>query len=164
MTFINIVIEGNVRSKLAKLQALLDPAAVGVFLNEAIEKQINIRARQRFQSEGDDASGKWAPLSPGTQNIRESMQYGAAHPINVRTGELRDFIENGDARIAIEPSAATLTLPSSVPSGNLGKKFKGAQQGEGTAPARPVLALGATDLAQTVTALEQYIRSGTGVL
>lgn len=114
------------------------------------------RMRQRFRSAGDDASGRWAPLSPRTHWWREQFiaNTGASikkdRPINVRTGELREF---ATTTFDMESTAttATLTLPTrAVRSGPLATKLRHAQLGgqspSGTAfPARPVARINARD-------------------
>lgn len=163
MTYVNVVITGNVSRKLGRLQRVLSPASIGAFLTTSAEQYLHNRAAQRFAHEGDDAVGQWQQLAFATQNIRSSQGFGAAHPINVRTGRLRDFIVNAPGSLQIDPTGAMLTLPGSQPSGELGEKFQTAQQGKPPrTPARPVLAMSATDLAGVMSLLEVFIRSGVG--
>lgn len=164
MTILNVVIEGNASRNLARLSAVVSPQGMGVFLNETVARYLRERIARRFDSEGDDVSGKWAPLTDATMQIRANKGYPPAHPINVRTGTLRNYIENSPDRLDIDPTGAMLTLPGRAPTGSLKKKVLGAQQGENRAPARPVLGVNATDMAFTMTALEAFIRSGVGAL
>lgn len=163
MTILNIVIEGNASRNMARLATVLTPPSLALFLSETVDRYLISRISERFNSEGDDAVGKWAPLAPATQKIRASRGYGAAHPINVRTGELRRFVEGASNRLISEdPTGAMLSRPSRA-SGRVREKLAGAQQGEFPAPPRPVLGLSMTDMAFTMTALEAYIRAGVGV-
>lgn len=153
-----IVLTGNVEQKLASLMFALQSNNLLAFLTTQVEPFLIERASRRFATEGDDVTGVWAPLKPATQAIRASENYGAAHPINVRTGELARFITGSPFKKEVDSTGASLTFPERQPSGKLGKKFKGAQQGEGRAPARPVIGLGATDLGFVMGELETYIR------
>jgi len=164
MTSMQIVIEGNVDEKLGRLFEVLQPGAIESWLGEVLDTQLHNRVKNRFAKEGDDAVGRWAPLTLATQMIRANAQFGAAHPINVRTGELKSFVEDSPGRVELDTLGATLTLPGSQPGGELGKKFAGAQQGEGTAPPRPVLGMNSKDTIAAMTALELYIRTGVGEL
>lgn len=164
MTFVNVVITGNTSRVLARLSELLSPGPLGVFMDEQIGALLQTRARDRFKNEGDDASGKWAPLADATEQIRLAQGYGAAHPINVRTGDLESFIEDSPNRIIMDGQGVTLNFPGTDPTTRVGEKLKGAQQGEGRAPARPVLAINERDAAMAVGALESYIRTGVSLL
>src|SRR4051812_39482393 len=61
-------------------------------LSGGIADALRWRAQNRFTTEGDSASGKWAALRPATEDIREFLGYPRAHPINKRSGELRTFV------------------------------------------------------------------------
>lgn len=165
MTEVILTIDpGETEVVLDKLSVLLEPTSLGAWLENVVNRQLQDRAKNRFTKEGDDVTGKWAPLTDATQDIRASLNYGPAHPINVRTGELKAFIEGNPGRITYDELGTTLTIPGDQPTGALNDKFMGAQQGEGRAPARPVLSLNSKDMAAAVTALEAYIREGTGIL
>ena len=155
--------QSNVEEMLLRLDTALDPRAVAGFLTGSIDPYLRSRAAARFQGEGDDVVGEWAPLAPATEAIREQAGYGASHPINVRTGELEDYIVNSPNRIDITPGGADLVLPGTAPSGELAKKVRTAQQGNETGPitpARPVLGMNERDLAFIMFALMEYIETG----
>lgn len=46
--------------------------------------------QEQFASEGAESGDRWPELAKSTQEERERLGYGAAHPILVRTGELRE--------------------------------------------------------------------------
>jgi len=154
-------------AKIAKLMFALEPLALVGWMEAVVEPYIKTRAAARFKSEGDDASGKWAPLAQATIAIRTGGQidYGSG-PINHRTGALEDYITNSPGGYFVAEGEALMIYPGNAPSGSnetgsLEKKMIAAQQGLGTAPARPVIALSGADLAAVTTELEAYIMSFT---
>lgn len=159
--FLEIAITGDTEQKLQRLSALLNPEPVAAWMGETVDGYLHERASQRFDEEGDDASGKWAALKESTQTIRASMQFPPAHPINVRTGELADFIENTPGRVVPDTQGVTLTLPGKEP-GNpiLQDKLRRAQKGDIRTPARPVLAVNEHDALAIMTEFEYYLRAG----
>lgn len=138
----------------------LAPQSMAFFLSNYVEPQLHRRARERFRKEGDEVSGKWAALRPATQAIRGSMGYGESHPINVRTGQMENFITAAPGQINVGVmGGASLTLPGSEPTGQLEEKIRTAQMGKDspdTVP-RPVLGLGVRDLEETMVAMGSYL-------
>lgn len=135
------------------------PLALAGFLRTYIDPFLRQRAGTRFQQEGDDASGSWLPLMESTQEIRSNEGYAPSHPINVRTGELEDYIVNHAGSIVGTATGAVLTLPGDPASGELADKISTAQMGREdpyTVP-RPVLALAAADLEYTLVSLGEFI-------
>lgn len=123
--------------------------------NEAMD-WLQQRGQDRFAAEGDDASGDWEPLKPATRKIRHDSGYPPSHPINVRSGDLRDFLLGDDGAITpLGADGARLTWPGTAPSGLTKEKLRVAQRGDKFGnnnlfpqtftPARPVLALSELD-------------------
>lgn len=138
---------------LTKLAFLLSPPGLSAFLGTEVGPYLQKRAKARFAEEGDDASGKWAPLKPATIQIRESMNYGSG-PINVRTGELENWVTQGNWDAYPTGYGASLKYPGNTPSGELADKVETAQAGRkypSTVP-RPVLATNETDMLFVLTA------------
>jgi hypothetical protein len=158
---LSIYIRGNTEYKLMRLSQLLLPESVAAWMGSVVDSFLHERIRQRFENEGDDAAGRWRELAQSTQAIRAQMGYGAEHPINVRTGELQNYIEGTPGRVVPDPVGATLNLPGK-PAGNvdLQDKYRVAQQGFENTPPRPVLALSEKDLVGVMGELEAYIRVG----
>lgn len=141
------------------------------FLTMDVGPYLQTRAKGRFAAEGDDVSGKWAPLRPATEAIREAgrsqglWSVGDAHPINVRTGELEDYITGGQG--AVFPSGmagARIQYPRITGKPTVRKKMKIAQKG-GLAPnsghqtpPRPVIGLNEQDLVFVLTSLSLHLR------
>lgn len=151
--------DAGVQAMLRKLDTALDPSAVAAFLGATIEPYFRERARQRFQSEGDDVVGRWVPLAEATKAIRVQMGYGEG-PINRRTGALENYIINSPTGVGINPAGATLTMPGDKGSASIQKKMKAAQQGldNPRTPARPVVGMNEKDLAFTLEAFALYIQ------
>jgi hypothetical protein len=160
-----LVEEKQVEALLGKLDTALNPVAIAAFLGATVDPHIRRRARDRFQAEGDDAVGKWLPLTPATQQIRAQMGYGASHPINVRSGQLQDYIVDAPNQIQVSPIGATLIMPGPAPTGQLADKVRTAQRGspDGRTPPRPVIGMSEQDLAFVLTALGGYIQKAGGV-
>lgn len=158
-----------VRTALTKLHMALQPLMLLPWMNAVLEPYFQQRAVQRFQSEGDDVSGKWAPLKPATINIRTTGQidYGAG-PINVRTGALERYVTESQGFYTTLSGEAVMVYPGNAPkgsnvTGNLADKLRAAQQGlpasgnQGPTPPRPVIGVNERDLGSVLTFLELYL-------
>lgn len=163
---IDVVMAGDsvgVQRMLLHMMAKLSPTNLVGFLNNKIDPYLRMRARSRFSSEGDDVVGKWASLSPFTQQIRSSQGYGGSHPINKRTGRLEAYIIGGSNQIIATPLGASLTTPGQKPTGQMLDKVLTAQEGssggKGQRPTvpRPVMGLNERDLLFVLTALAYEI-------
>lgn len=160
-----IVIEGDdrsVRRMLERLDLTLSPPSIGTWLGMRVDPWIRMRARDRFQNEGDDVTGPWAPLRQATERIRAQQGYGAAHPINHRTGKLEQYITGAPNRITIHSLGATLTMPGRAPNGELKTKVETAQMGKPypqTVP-RPVMGMNERDLLAVLVDMSRFIREG----
>lgn len=133
---------------LTHLDLLMSPASIAGFLKNFVVNYFQQQAEQRFAMEGDEATGKWAPLKQSTVEIRTSKGFGAG-PINVRTGELKDFVTTNEGSIGIDVGA-TLEWPTGLPEGtDLMYKYRTAQTGtsSGRVPARPVVGMSFRDMA-----------------
>lgn len=165
--YIDIELTGDskyVEKMLDHLDQKLGPQGLTAFLSMTVFPYLMKRAKQRFADEGDSAVGKWAPLAPATEVIRQQMGYGGAHPINVRTGELERYITQGSVTSSVQasPMGAFLQHPSSSPSGKLKSKLKTAQKGDpkfgrSGVPPRPVLGMDEVDLGFIITALAFFV-------
>lgn len=161
----------SVEDMLARLDTALSAEALAEFLTVKVAPFLGARAKERFRTEGDDASGKWAPLMPATQAIRASgaQTYGWAigpdHPINRRTGELEDYITSGNGKTIPWSSGASLVYPDPANAqGELVDKVATAQKGR-VSPrtvARKVLAVNETDLDFVLRRLQEHIVVGAG--
>lgn len=163
--FIDFEIVGNrqgVQFMLDRIDSALSPVGLAAFLHGSVAPWLEERAEQRFAKQGDDASGRWAPLKPITVEIREEEGYGPG-PINQRTHELRDYILGVGSDVTAGPGLASLTFPGKpANTQRLKTKVETAQKGKAR-PAtvkRPVLAVNERDLGQVLTSLAFFIRTG----
>jgi hypothetical protein len=155
---------------LAGIEVAISPPSLAGWLSTEMTPFLRHRARMRFAAEGDDTVGRWHPLRESTNEIRESMGYPRAHPINRRSGELEDYIVNSPADVRVAGVGAELTFPGVSPgSGELEDKVWTAQEGRGfggthvdrdphTIP-RPVLGLGAPDLEFALVGLNGWVHT-----
>lgn len=143
----------SVDALLKKISAAFSATRSAEFLAGPADEWFRKRVSDRFAAEGDDATGGWAPLAqPATGDYRERGGYGREHPINVRTGELRRWMETEGIVTTASETAAVLSLPGPQPSQVGALKFQHAQLGGDSYPARPVLAFNATDFEGVVMA------------
>lgn len=152
--------EAGVQAMLLHLETKLSPPSLGVFLAAKVDPFLRVRSGQRFAGEGDDVVGQWLPLTAATQGIRQQMGYGAAHPINRRTGQLEDYIRNAPSNLTVHPAGANLTYPGTPATGDTLDKLQTAQQGSPfpATPPRPVLGVNERDLAAVLTMLALEIQ------
>lgn len=159
-----IVDDSEVQALLGRLEFALSSPSLSDFLRAKAVPHFQERANSRFESEGDNASGAWAELAWSTQQIREDQGYGGQHPINRRTNELHEFMTSDGGDIRPMAAGAFLSWPS-IPEGELGAKYKTAQQGlkNPKTPARPVAAVDVTDLEWLLSGLADWIATEAGV-
>lgn len=161
-----LVEDMGVQRMLARMAVTLSPPSLVGFLEGTVDPYIHARARSRFKGEGDDVSGKWMELSQVSQDIRASQNIGAAHPINVRTGQLEDYITGTPGGAVPDGFGAVLTSPGTPPSGEpLLTKVQTAQAGKSypKTVARPVMGVNQTDLATVLTELGKFISIGVAI-
>lgn len=162
--FIELEIIGNdrgVQRMLEIVDSSMSAVGLAAFLYGSVGPWVMSRAEERFKQEGDDVTGKWAPLMPRTQEIRESYGFGGSHPINKRTGELEDYITQGQVSVVTSPGVGILRFPGNPPnSPSLREKMKTAQQGRAnpSTVARPVLGLNEKDLIAVMELLAFHIQ------
>lgn len=107
------------------------------------------RARRRFETEGDDVTGPWAELSLATQGFRRRHGFPPEHPINVRTGGLRQYVTQ-TYDMTEGWREVTFNMPGRADNSVIRKKYRAAQRGgvgkSGLPfPARPVIAMNEND-------------------
>lgn len=147
-----------------RLGMAIDTGSLGAFMSTIADEHIKLRIENRFSSEGDDASGKWKELGWVTNEFRSNQGFQREHPINERTGELKEWILEDDPDISIMAYGGIQgTWPGEQPTGWLFKKFKTAQQGDERTQARPILAMDVTDLLAIQSALGAWIAGVTGM-
>jgi hypothetical protein len=163
----------NVRVDSFETQAMLSFAMVAVsgpslagFLDDKAANWLHEEIGLRFAYEGDRKSGDWPRLQESTNQIREALGFPADTPINIRTGDLEEFVTTAHD-VTQGPMSASMDLPGDVPDPVLAKKLRTAQQGAssgenpfpgtGPTPPRPVLAVDETDMVELLARLEAHI-------
>ena len=154
----------QVAHMLNRLYVSIDPTMLTLFLGSTVETYLTKRAQNRFRSEGDSAvGGPWEQLHEATWAYRSAQGYGSQHPINIRTGEMENYIVGTPGRAYPHSLGATLIYPGTPPKGELKKKVETAQIGRSARPVtdpRPVLGMDETDLTAVLTSLSLYIARG----
>jgi hypothetical protein len=140
----------------------LSSTRLATFMTTSMLPYLRRRAKERFASEGDDVSGKWAPLTEATNEIRQRGGFPPEHPINQRTHGLYQWITAGAVPLLeISSTSTTMTWPGNV-SGDMSDKFSTAQKGKskggryGATPARPVVGLGLADATSAISLLSMW--------
>lgn len=112
---------------------------------------------QNFRSESSGFGG-WAPLAPATQRQRARLGYGAAHPILVRTGQLRGHVLTAPARISRVSGGFELRI---APSPSVGGRPKYVANARGTSriPARPMVSLTPQASTAVTSAISRFLRN-----
>lgn len=155
----------SVEEVLRNLESTFESASLADFLRNEATSHLRARARSRFSSEGDDATGKWLPLKESTNAIRRKLGFPPAHPINVRTGELKAYVLVAPPAIIQTAGAATLTWPGNVGGGRIEEKFLTAQIGSDVnhqypgsyTPPRPVVGVSVNDMIQLQAETLEFI-------
>lgn len=145
-----------------RIEERLGDTELGAWMESELIAYLHQRASNRFASEGDDATGPWDALSSITESIRASQGYAPAHPINVRSGDLRSFMIGDDGNLSAAGGGMQLQYPSDPPTTELRDKLATAQTGRQTPRTvmRPVVALGLTDFNDVMDLLSIYITDG----
>lgn len=144
-----VVDDFDTQEALRKTSRSISPTSLGAWLATDAARLMREAAQDRFTNEGDASSGGWAPLKWPTQNIREALGYDREHPINVRTGNLRDWVINNTGSVNVTGYGSRLTWPTGTTGDpELQRKYRTAQRGKARPPTvpRPVVALGLNDV------------------
>lgn len=122
------------------------------------------RTERRFEAEGDDASGKWAPLTHDTQRIRSSQGYMPDHPILERSGELREAVLTSKGNLTVDPSGVMLEWPGGINTPDNSKHIAYAIAQKGSLPnktvSRPIAAADDTDMILLMESLADELFEG----
>ena len=153
------VLDSDVQSDIRTLADRTSASGLKFFLENVADPFLQSRVRQRFASEGDDAVGPWLPLSPATEAIRQNKGYSGAHPINIRTSDMYDYLTSSRADVSTTAASSTLTFPPAGANTLLEEKIRTAQMGKRypATPARPVLGLSMTDVTVITHDLAEYM-------
>lgn len=173
---VDLQIEGDSREASLRLDGLdkaFQPTLLAAnFFFRRVHNDIIERIESRFRSEGDGMSGPWRQLAPYTEEMRAAGGFGPAHPINVRTGEMKRHLLETKPDIVPTSVGVTYKTPGDAGDATMQSKIRtaqigGQQPGFRDTPPRPVLGLDETDLGLILMNLALHIAdfqpgSGTG--
>lgn len=149
-------------NQLMALKHRLSDDGLEEFLEDLVDPYLKDRASARFANEGDDAVGRWLPLSATTEQIRLALGYGGAHPINQRTRDLMTYILTSGPETSMTADGMELKFPADGADALIQEKIRTAQTGKPIpmTPPRPVVALAERDATDITTLLSDYILDG----
>lgn len=147
-----------VLDRLRNLERMLGGEFLSFFLTTDVVQILQHSTENRFDSEGADVGG-WQALSPATVDIREMLGFPGAHPINVRTGYMKDVLTNANGIAMPSAFGAGMNWPENIGSSNdIVPKVTTAQMGNGDkTPARPVISAEPEDLIGTMSAIAAHL-------
>jgi len=150
----------QVEAALLTLSQRLDVGMVAWMQNDLVD-HLQERARNRFASGGDDASGPWAPLRPATVAIRGSLGFPPSGPINIRTHDLYNYIVGDNGSVSYS-AGWTLSWPNLPGDKDTNDKLQTAQRGKPSPNTtdRPVVALGPGDYTNIMANLAVFLTTG----
>lgn len=150
--------DAQVRRTTLALTRVVEAQSLEIFLTGRAEPYLKQRATARFRRQGDDRTGRWKPLAESTKRKREAEGFPASRPINIRTGELHDYITKGPSLHGAGAGQAYLVLPGPGADEEQMKAVM-AQRGssDGRTPARPVLAISEVDTRQLTRRLNWWV-------
>lgn len=162
---LDVTIEtSDLEATLTRLETSISPMGLSIFLIGGVLPWVKQRAQERFANEGDDVSGKWAPLEPSTQEFRANGPWGVgpSSPINRRSGDLEEYITKSNSTIIAAVDSAVMVYPDAAPTGPLKEKVETAQSGKAKpkTTARPVLGLSEVDMVYTMQSLQFWVEHG----
>jgi len=163
------VLDKELQKSLIGITGALSPEGMSAFMSVVMVPYLKDRAKERFEDEGDDVSGKWEPLKPATQAIRAGnpdWNVGPDHPINVRTHELENYIIGSNALVRPNDLGAQMQYPARPSTKRtIRDKMKTAQTGSSNprTVARPVLGMNEADMIYMQLALVKHILMGESV-
>lgn len=148
------------QAMLTRLEQKMLPPSMIAFMQSTVVPYIHQRTAARFAGEGDDVVGKWSPLKVETETIRLKHGYPGAHPINVRTGQMRNAVTGSFGDVISAGGVTDLEFPNTVNiAGQLARKIMTAQMGSSfpPTPARPILGFNENDSIALTALLAGYL-------
>lgn len=163
-----VVSDKRVQLRIRAIEERISASGMAAFFMSVGTNYLQGRATARFEGGGDDASGKWHPLSPHT--IRDKVEAGLDPRINIRTGAMKAYVESAPGYVIGGGSAGTtFGWPRASPSKDIQDRIRLAQFGSAKlgidrgdvrdVPARPVIAADAGDMMTLAKLLDSYIGS-----
>lgn len=137
-----------------QLEALEERAKDTRPAHAAIVKVFNEITKRTFATEGaSSAAGKWAPLAKSTEKDRAREGYSPAHPILVRTENMKDSVVERTADTTIVSTPNYLSIGSSDPK----LRFHQSRRPRKKIPRRPVFEPTQDDKHALLRPLRRYL-------
>jgi hypothetical protein len=168
----NLLKQGTFNSIEALLQDFEDTMSsesLADFMSKNVYPYLRDQSLDRFETEGDETTGKWAALSDASERWRRWDGVGT-DDINRRTGKLEEFIRQAVPTIVRGADSAILQYPGGMPGDKYtAQKYRVAQRGQAAGvdkrrqpktPPRPIVAVGAEEFGVVQSRLEQFIMTG----
>lgn len=168
----NLLKQGTFNSIEALLQDIektMTADSLAEFMSKNVYPYLRDQSLDRFETEGDETTGNWAPLSDASERWRRWDGVGTDH-INKRTGKLEEFIRQAVPTIVRGADSAILQYPGGMPGDKItAQKYRVAQQGQSAGvdkrrkpktPPRPIVAVGVEEFGVIQSRLERYIMTG----
>lgn len=159
----------SVEALLREFEDTMTSESLADFMGKVIYPYLRDQSLDRFESEGDETTGKWAPLSDASERWRRWDGVGG-DDLNKRTGKLEEFIRQAVPTIIRGSDSAILQYPGGLPGDkNTAQKYRVAQQGQAAGvdkrrkpktPPRPIVAVGVEEFAVVSSRLEKFIMTG----
>jgi hypothetical protein len=139
----------GVKAKIDAAFKAIEPQAISYFNNVVVAQLLQLYTKERFAGEGDTGGvgtsvGQWAELATYTKYDRKRRGFQPDHPINVRTGGLKDWVTGAQG---MQVAQELFIWPAKLPPNNSSMHFAYAcaQTGRtrsGPHPPRKIAAVG----------------------
>ena len=137
----------------------LDDSRLGPLTRELFGDIMSEAVQQRFATESNRGEA-WEPLTAATIARRLARGFPGAHPINVRTGQMRSFLIHSTPRPQAASDGVEYIWPESS-GGELYMKMLRSTGADSRTPARPVIDADQTHvndfIGQAMADFERYL-------
>lgn len=151
----------STKAVLDQLERNTNPLGLATYMGTIAAPYFSRRARDRFKTGGDNASGSWAALTEATKEIRQNLGYSSGArkgEINVRSGRMQDWLVRPNIVLAEDAAGTTLTWPGPEDRKMVERLAQAAGRRRG--PARWVIAYDAGDVAYLLRTMESFAMTG----
>lgn len=153
--------EKEAHQALDHLAKLLSSAELASVLRTEVSPFLRHRTDMNFANQGTRSGGGWKELRPATEAIRYLEGFNPVWPINVRTGEMKNFLSEDPGSVRLATTSATLDWPGPA-SGDIEDKLQTAQHGRAdphTVP-RPVIDFNNADVESVLAIFGSWLELG----
>lgn len=164
----NFVSWEKVEKDLARMEAGVSTAGILSFMEHALHWVLQAMAAETIDDQKGPGWEPWVPLKESTKRIRAALPgIEPDRPINFRTGNLQNYLQNAPASYVPGPGGLIMSFPGDAEqnSTRLMYAYHTAQGGSsrwGTPP-RPVVGLAANEIAAIHATTQVYINELLGM-